>query len=480
MKAISLRAKLTIWYTALFTFTVLAFAGAAQVWRSRALLKQFDDELRDELRWTEIFLSETDKGSARSKRHAGAALEARVRENIEQHFMLNKATHVLEIRNREMKLVYRSLLPADSLSQLFTIGQPLQQPVTVSYRGHDFRVLQKQAAPYWIGVAVSLRPLYEVQQQLLRTFAWLFPLAMSVALGGGWLLAKYSMRPVSRVIQAARQITATNLSRRLPSYPAQDEIGALVETMNEMIARLESGVARIEQFSQDAAHELRTPLTILRGEMELALTNNAGATELRRVMVSALEEISRTAKIVESLLFLAHADAGKMALSKESVALHELATEVFEDAQALAEGRPLQLSLSAPEPVAVLGDASRLRRLLLNLVENAIKFTPEGKVEISLRRADRSAVLTVRDTGIGIPPEHCAHIFERFYRVDSGRSRETGGCGLGLAICAAIAHAHDGEIRVQSPAVPADHAMPGAAPGTLFEVNLPLMEKSSA
>jgi signal transduction histidine kinase len=163
-----------------------------------------------------------------------------------------------------------------------------------------------------------------------------------------------------------------------------------------------------------------------------------------------MEEISRAAKIVESLLFLAHVDAGKMEAKKERVALDQLAAEVFEDAQALAEGRlpygrSLDLALKAPEQVVVAGDASRLRRLLLNLVENAIKYTLEGKVEIAVCRAGTHAVITVNDTGIGIAPEHLEHIFERFYRVDPDRSRETGGSGLGLSICAAIAHAHGGE-----------------------------------
>ncbi|MDZ7289016.1 MAG: HAMP domain-containing histidine kinase, partial [candidate division KSB1 bacterium] len=210
----------------------------------------------------------------------------------------------------------------------------------------------------------------------------------------------------------------------------------------------------------------RTPLTILRGEMELALAGNTGAPELRRIMASALEEISRAAKIVESLLFLAHVDSGKMEAKKERVALDLLAAEVFEDAQALAEGRPLHLALTAPEQVVVAGDASRLRRLLLNLVENAIKYTPEGKVEISVRRSNTQAIIIVSDTGIGIAPEHLEHIFERFYRIDPDRSRETGGSGLGLSICAAIAHAHGGEIRVEST----------VGKGSTFEVKLPLVE----
>jgi signal transduction histidine kinase len=242
----------------------------------------------------------------------------------------------------------------------------------------------------------------------------------------------------------------------------------LVETVNELIARIEQGVSHIEQFSQNVAHELRTPLTIVRGEMELALSGNAGAAELRRVIVSAMEEISRAAKIVESLLFLAHVDAGRMEAKKERVALDLLAAEVFEDAQALAEGRPLHLALQAPDRVVVAGDASRLRRLLLNLVENAIKYTPEGIVEIAVRQVEAQAIITVSDTGIGIGPEHLGHIFERFYRIDPDRSRETGGSGLGLSICAAIAHAHGGEIRVEST----------VGRGSTFEVKLPCKDST--
>jgi heavy metal sensor kinase len=476
MKAISLRAKLTLWYSALFAVTVIAFALAAQALRSRALLNQFDNELRDELHWAEILLSRI-KVEALLEGEVKAALVTKLRDDIAQHFMLNRSTHLLEIRARSGQIIYRSVSPDDTLSQLFDTEARFDHPVTVAYGEEDFRVLQKQMPKYRINLAVSLRPLYDIQWQLARTFIWLVPLAMAVAVGGGWLLAKYSMRPVTRVIQAARKITATNLSQRLPTYPAQDEIGALVETVNDLIARIEQGVSRIEQFSQNVAHELRTPLTILRGEMELALSGNAGAPELRRIIASAMEEISRAAKIIESLLFLAHVDAGKMEAKKERVALDLLAAEVFEDAQALAEGRPLQLTLTAPEQVVVAGDASRLRRLLLNLVENAIKYTPEGKVEIAVQRAGAQAIITVSDTGIGIAPEHLEHIFERFYRVDPDRSRETGGSGLGLSICAAIAHAHGGEIHVVSPAFPSDSLRNGGVgKGSTFEVKLPLVE----
>jgi heavy metal sensor kinase len=477
MKAISLRAKLTLWYSALFAVTVIAFALAAQALRSRALLNQFDNELRDELHWAEILLSRI-KVEALLEGEVKAALVTKLRDDIAQHFMLNRSTHLMEIRAHGGQIIYRSVSPDDTLSQLFDAQAQLDDPVTVAYGDDDFRVLQKQTPHYRINLAVSLRPLYDIQWQLARTFLWLVPLAMAVAVGGGWLLAKYSMRPVTRVIQAARQITATNLSQRLPRLGgAPDEIGALVETVNDLIARIEQGVSRIEQFSQNVAHELRTPLTILRGEMELALSGNAGAPELRRIIASAMEEISRAAKIIESLLFLAHVDAGKMEAKKERVALDLLAAEVFEDAQALAEGRPLQLTLTAPEQVVVAGDASRLRRLLLNLVENAIKYTPEGKVEIAVQRAGAQAIITVSDTGIGIAPEHLEHIFERFYRVDPDRSRETGGSGLGLSICAAIAHAHGGEIHVVSPAFPSDSLRNGGVgKGSTFEVKLPLVE----
>jgi heavy metal sensor kinase len=469
MKAISLRTKLTLWYSALFAFTMIAFAVSAQALRSRALLNQFDDELRDELRWAENLLSVIKAETALADSEAKASLAAKLREDIALHFMLNRSTHLLEIRTRTDLILYRSVSPDDTLSQLFAAEAPFDRPVTVTYGEDDFRILQKQTPRYRINLAVSLRSLYDIQWQLARTFLWLVPLTMAVAVGGGWLLAKYSLRPVTRVIQAAKQITATHLSQRLPRLGgARDEIGALVETVNDLIARIEQGVSRLEHFSQNVAHELRTPLTILRGELELALSGNAGASELRRTIASALEEISRAAKIVESLLFLAHVDAGKTETKKERVALDQLAAEVFEDAQALAEGRTLHLTLNASQPVVVAGDPSRLRRLLLNLVENAIKYTPQGKVEIAVRRAEPQAILTVSDTGIGIAPEHLEHIFERFYRVDPDRSRETGGSGLGLSICAAIAHAHGGEIRLEST----------VGRGSMFEVKLPLVENS--
>jgi signal transduction histidine kinase len=293
--------------------------------------------------------------------------------------------------------------------------------------------------------------------------------------------------------QAARRIGAERLAERLEGAEADDELGRLAHTLNEMLARLEAGFAQVRRFSADASHELRTPLTILKGEIEVALRSAREPAEYERVLASALEEVERMARMVDDLLMLSRADAGALRWDRGLVELDRLVEDVAKQGEALGRGRAIQVAIQSLEPLIVNGDEQRLRQLLLNLVDNAVKYTPQGgRVTLSLRRAggasgypvtpqpeaspdspiarfpDRPtpewAEIAVRDTGVGIPAESLPRIFERFYRVDDARSRDAGGTGLGLCIARTIAEAHGGGIEVES--------VPGA--GSTFTVRLPL------
>jgi two-component system OmpR family sensor kinase len=322
--------------------------------------------------------------------------------------------------------------------------------------GSSFRLL---SAPIFldgalvniIQVGTSLRPVEEMLQRLLLVLLVSLPVALAVALGGGWFLAGRALRPVEAITLAACRIAAGDLTQRLTVAHSQDEIGRLSATFNDMIARMEASFRQVRQFSADASHELRTPLTVMKGETELALRRARPAEDYRLVLESNLEEIDRMVRIVDELLFLSRADLGEVRIESLPVRLDALVEDTQRQAAVLGQELDVQVRAGTVEPVTVRGDELRLRELLLNLVDNAVKYSrPGGKVEIALARAGATARLSVTDYGIGISAEAQARIFDRFYRADDARAHAREGTGLGLAICKWIVEAHHGRIEVQS------------------------------
>jgi two-component system OmpR family sensor kinase len=263
--------------------------------------------------------------------------------------------------------------------------------------------------------------------------------------------------------QAATRIRAEHLGERLRESGIGDELDRLAKTLNGMLERLDDAFRQIRQFSADASHELQTPLTILKGELEVALRAPRGVHDYQVHLQSALEEVDRIADLVDGLLLLSRADAGVLRMDQKPVDLAQVALEVFEQTQILAAAQKVRLEIGKMEPCVIAGDRDRLQRLLLNLVDNAIKYTPNGgSVEISLSN-DRQACLKVSDSGIGIPQEEQEQIFNRFHRSAEARAMGKGGSGLGLCIARSIAQAHGGHIEVAS--------APGQ--GSAFTVCLP-------
>jgi len=276
------------------------------------------------------------------------------------------------------------------------------------------------------------------------------PAALITVVGGWWLTRKL-LAPVTRLTETVEKITLDNLNERLPQTGKMDELDRLTEVFNNMLARLDASVSQIRDFTIHASHELKTPLTIMRGEMEIALRNQATSSPEHELYASQLDEIQRLTKIVEGLTLLAKADAGQVILADDTVQLHELVRDSFADAQILAHAREIQVELSACEEVALKADRHRLRQLLLNLTDNAIKYNqPGGRVEIALRRSHSAADLSISNTGPGIAPEFLPRIYERFFRGDPIQTSNVEGCGLGLAIAEWIVHAHGGTIDITS------------------------------
>jgi heavy metal sensor kinase len=318
-------------------------------------------------------------------------------------------------------------------------------------KGATFRVASTSTETLKILAAYPLDDLHSILDDLFSEFLILIPIALVVSVGGGYFLANISLRPVDAVTKTAQEITAHNLDRRLHESGVNDEIGRLSSTFNDMIARLNSSFQQVKQFTIDASHELRTPLTIMRGEVELALRSPKSTEQYKAVLVSALEEIVRLTSIIDGLMLLSKADLGMQEVAFGKVELSRMVEELYEDAEILASKKHIVVALQRNDQIELLGDEVRLSQLLLNLVDNAVKYTPEnGRIFISSERQNGNARICVRDTGMGIPVDEQARIFNRFYRVDKARTRDLGGIGLGLSIVKWVTDLHRGSIEVQS------------------------------
>lgn len=286
---------------------------------------------------------------------------------------------------------------------------------------------------------------------IIGILAWCGVPSLALALGGGWWLMRRALAPVAALTQGAERLNEHNLGQRLPSTGNGDELDRLTEVFNAMTERLNQSFLRIREFTLHASHELKTPLTVIHGELETALQDGTLTTAQRERLESELDEVQRLTRIVDGLTLLTKADAGQIALGREPVPLGDLVQEACADAQSLARPRSIQVSLADCEPLTVSGDRHRLRQLLLNLVDNAVKYNdPGGNVTVSLRRAADAAEIRIANTGKGIAPELLPRIFEPFFRCDPSHSQTVEGCGLGLSIARWIAGAHGGTIQVLS------------------------------
>jgi len=326
--------------------------------------------------------------------------------------------------------------------------------------------LQNAALPA-PAVAVVGRPMDIVVSAIatLRTMLLIaVPLTLLLSAGGGLFLVRRALEPVDRMIETTREIEETDLASRV-DVESNDELGRLAGTLNAMLARLEGAFRRQRQFTDDASHELRSPLSVIEAEATLALRRERSADDYRDALGAIADEARTMNRLVDQLLTLARSDSGDTGAAMEPVDLTGVVAEAAATLDPIAEERGLKLHVSSQEGLDVEGDPIGLRRLVANLIQNAIQHTDSpGTVTVAARRTSAQALITVADTGTGIPVEHLPHIFKRFYRADDARSRDDGGSGLGLAICQAVAEAHGGSIDVES----------RLGEGSRFTVRLPL------
>jgi heavy metal sensor kinase len=321
---------------------------------------------------------------------------------------------------------------------------------------------------YLLQVGLPLQAMDEALSRYRDLLMWRVPIALVVAVAASWWLSKFALMPLARVAAAAQTIDVRTLERRLPVRGAGDELDRVVEAFNATLGRLEVAVGHMRQFSAAMAHELRTPLAALRGEIDLALRSPAASPVQREGFASQLEEIDRLTRLIDRILTLARAESGQIKLARAPVDLSELAGRLVEQLEPIAAAKSVDLRCEPAPAVVVEGDAGWLERLVLNLVDNAVKFTPEGGRVVVRVTGDRNvARIDVEDTGVGLSPEDLRRVFERFFRADASRSSSTEGAGLGLSLVQWIAEQHRGAISVKS----------RLGEGSTFTVTLPIIKQ---
>src|SRR5499426_590050 len=462
----SIRARLTLWYTGLLTVTILLLGVSAYSLLGYSLARDIDKALQG------VAVALAEQPSRSRLPTVAPDIDAIFR----RFFGMSPWDHYVERRHpwsdrppqESPAGTGRLPLSAQALSRA---SEGLETFETVEGLGpYPVRVLthpvqEAGRSTSLIQVGMSLESVSVTRHRFLLVTAAMLPLAALLAGGGGWLLARRALRPVDQMTEAARRISAEHLDEPVHTTGTGDELDRLAATLNDMLARLDVTFRQIRQFSADASHELQTPLTILQGELEVALRAPRSPDDYRRVLTSALEESDRIANLVEGLLLLSRADAGVLRMDHQPVDLARLVAEVCEQSQVLANARGVTLDLGPLTPVTIQGDHQHLRRLLLNLVDNGLKYTlAGGRVTLTLHQEGVWAILRVADTGIGLAPEEQERIFQRFYRAPTAVSRDVEGSGLGLCIARSIVEAHSGSIQIES----------SAGHGSIFTVRLPL------
>jgi heavy metal sensor kinase len=453
----SLRFRLTLWYIALLALTLAAFSAGVYFAMRASLYSNLDDSLDSRAEILSRLIMRDGGLDTGSLDPASAGDEEFVR-----------------IFTPEGDLVFSDLSagdgpPADATAVAAALAG--RESRRSEYNGDEhLRVLTAPVTENGtvvgaIEIGLTEDDLRESLSSLLLIIVIAYPLALVVTAGGGILLANRALRPIDRITRAARRIGAEDLSQRLNLKLPDDEVGRLARTFDEMIARLEDSFLRQRQFTADASHELRTPLTAIKGQAEVALQREREPDDYREALRVINGQVDRMIRLVASLLTLARADAGTTSIKRERISIGSVIDDAVGHVRTAAGDDGVSIEAQAADGLAVTGDRDLVLQLLLNLLDNAVKYSAgRGLVRISSRTANGSAEITVEDTGPGIPPEHLPYVFDRFYRVDDARSRSAGGAGLGLSISRWIAEAHGGTLRVAS--------TPGQ--GAVFTLTLPL------
>jgi heavy metal sensor kinase len=459
MARLSTRTRLTFWYAAVLLLGLTLFGSGLWFAVKQRLLAGVDDRLAQRVRGVQTVLEI--EGADADRAQMAIELSEFAREVPDGTLMQlrdGEGYYILPLTGR----------PASSTFQLPAGAAREARYRTVAEAGRQFRVLTTRVVDrgqqYDLLVAGPLDDVLAVTRDLRNLLLTAIPGVLLVACLGGYWLSRRALGPVDGITRDAKSISVQNLSKRLAVPQTGDELQRLSETWNDMLERLEAAVKRITQFTADASHELRTPIALIRTTADLALRRERDTTEYRKALCEIALEAERMGRLTEDLLALARADSTAVEIPLAPVDVNDVVAEVIERSRALAETRGVQVVADLSSGVgAASANQAALRRLLLILIDNALKHTPAGgTVSVATRKGASGISLSVMDSGEGIGPEAIPHIFDRFYRADSARSRN-GGTGLGLSIAQAIAYAHGTKIEVVSE--------PGA--GACFRLLLP-------
>ena len=469
----SVRLQLTFWYIGSISLLVLLF-GIIVYFSLRAILVQTLDstlynggKILEELLSEYTLKDELDPGSLYEPSEEGDEFFVEViNEEAADIFFVGVAYIQLIVFPERFEPTPRVVAKTATLNdRVFPLSQNAYHTIkdnpyfseTITgifpfpLRVMSLQVHDQDERPYVLQLALSFHEAITTLRNLLFIFAVLFPVLLALLSVLGYEFMKRAFSPVKKMVALTKSITAEDLSLRLDPLDSRDEIGELAETLNEMIARLEGSFKQIRQFSGDVSHELKTPLTELQCNAEVTLRKDRTKAEYQNALRNVIEDTGQLQNVIEDLLFLARMDSQSMSPSFTTLALNEVFFEVFEATHILAQQKQLAFGFNEIEAVHIKGDRGLLKRLLSNLIANAIQYTPSGgKITFSLHNRTHHAVLIITDTGIGIPEDALPYIFDRFYRVDPSRSHDTGGSGLGLAIAQKIAEVHGGRIEVRS------------------------------
>jgi heavy metal sensor kinase len=469
----SLGFSLVVWFASVLTAVYLFVAAAMFLELGRYLKTNFGDALRrraDEV--GEILAT------------ASAPIDAvAISSEIRSRLLPEANNRFVNVSRSDGAVLYRSGSPVDGSFDPDAVAATevlrsarsksgVQQLLTAN--GTSMLVVARSvtatSGSYNIEVGASLEQIQLVLNYVLILLIVAVPVLVGVSTSGGYFLIKRALKSVDHIAKTAEQITHQNLSERLPVPKTGDELERLSISVNRMIARLDEAFQTTRRFLADASHELRTPLTAIKGELEEVVSRKDLSEEVRERTGSVLEEVERLTHIVEGLLAVARLDAGEAQREWLRFDLAELVATTADQMKLLAEDQRITLVCNTASRVDVEGDRARLKQVIVNLLDNAIKYTPEGgSIHLSVR-AQNSAVLEIVDTGIGIPKDELAHVFDRFFRVDKARSRNVEGTGLGLAIVKSICTAHGAEIETEST----------VGRGSCFRIKFPLAATSDS
>jgi heavy metal sensor kinase len=434
---LSIRWRLTLWNTLALALVLLGFSAVVYAMLAHALYERVDHSLLAVYQELEAKTNpDVPYWIKEAKEHHNMACVV-----YDSTGNVYERTEELPSRGVPAKPDRNEPGPSYADLTLPILGHQRTLQATVNLKGKELTVL----------LMAGLEEVDRERHELLVVLAMAVPACLVGAGGLAYFLARKALAPMKRLHRLTEEITADRLDRRVPVANPSDELGHLTRTINAMISRLEHSFAEIRRFTADASHELRTPLTAIRTEAEVALGRSLPPAEHQHLLGSILEECDRLTRLTDQLLTLSREDAG---VARQEWAPVDLAAQVHgvvDTMRPVAEAKGLELHVVGSAAVPMQGDAARLRQVFYNLLDNAIKYTPQGgKIVVGIETKGQAAVVTLRDTGIGIPPEHLPRVFDRFYRVDKARSREEGGTGLGLSIAKTIVAAHGGQIELAS------------------------------